>query len=100
MVLVNGGYLHCTDKEIIVNSSLKGKKRMVRVISKTQVSDPGPSWPSCFAIVLKLSGCIDIGLTDQLTEFYASFNGMSVISWPQLTLFMSFLGFISTWLEL
>ena len=21
---------------------------MARVISKTQVSDPGPSWPSCF----------------------------------------------------
>ena len=34
MVLVNGGYLHCTDKEILVNSS--------------QVSDPGQSWPSCF----------------------------------------------------
>ena len=22
---------------------------MARVISKTQVSDPGPSWPSCFS---------------------------------------------------
>ena len=48
MVLVNGGYFYCTDKEILVNSSLKGAKKMARVISKTQVSDPGPSWPSCF----------------------------------------------------
>ena len=28
--------------------------------------------------------------------FYAAFNSISVISWRQLTLFMSFLGFIST----
>ena len=24
---------------------------MARVISKTQVSDPGPSWPSCFVFL-------------------------------------------------
>ena len=47
-ILANGGYLHCTDKEVSVNSSLKGTKKMARVISKTQVSYPGPSWPSCF----------------------------------------------------
>ena len=27
MVLVNGGFLHCTDKEILVNSSLKATKK-------------------------------------------------------------------------
>ena len=48
MLLVNGGYLHCTD---LVNSSLKGTKKMDRVISKTQVSDPGPSWPSCSSLL-------------------------------------------------
>ena len=35
-------------KEILVNSSPKATKKMARVISKIQVSDPGPSWPSCF----------------------------------------------------
>ena len=35
-------------KEILVNFSLKAtKKKLARAISKTQVSDPGPSWPSC-----------------------------------------------------
>ena len=28
---------------------------MARVISKTQVSDPGPSWPSCLIIFYLLS---------------------------------------------
>ena len=37
-------------KEILVNSALKAKKRMARAISKNQVSDPGPSWPSCSRI--------------------------------------------------
>ena len=32
--------------------------------------------------------------------FYAAFNSISVISWQQLTLFMSFLGFTSTRLGL
>ena len=35
MALVNGGYLHYTD--------------IFMVLSKIQVSDPGPSWPSCFS---------------------------------------------------
>ena len=35
-------------KEILVNSSLRVTKKMARVISKIQVSDPGPSWPSYF----------------------------------------------------
>ena len=49
MVLVNGGFLHCRVKEILVNSSLKvTKTKLARAISKNQVSDPGPSWPSCF----------------------------------------------------
>ena len=30
--------------------SERDKKKMARVISKTQVSDPGPSWPSCFIL--------------------------------------------------
>ena len=35
-------------KEVLVNSSLKAtKKKMARAISKNQVSDPRPSWPSC-----------------------------------------------------
>ena len=50
MVLVNGGFLHFPrHKEILVNSSLKtNKKKMARAISKNQVSNPGPSWPSCY----------------------------------------------------
>ena len=54
MVLVNGGYLHCTDiKEILVNFSVKAtkKEKLAKVISKIQVSDPGPSWPSCLKIL-------------------------------------------------
>ena len=48
MALAKGGYLHCTNIEILVNSSLKAtKKNLAMVISKIQVSDPGPSWPSC-----------------------------------------------------
>ena len=27
MVLVNGGFLHCTDKDILVNSSLKTRRK-------------------------------------------------------------------------
>ena len=34
-------------KEILVNSSENDKKKMARAISKNQMSDPGPSWPSC-----------------------------------------------------
>ena len=35
-------------KEILVNSFLKAtKKKLARAMSKNQVSDPGPSWPSC-----------------------------------------------------
>ena len=42
MVLLNEGFLHCTD------TSLKTtKKKMARAISKNQLNDPGPSWPSC-----------------------------------------------------
>ena len=29
-------------------SDKKKKKKLAMVISKIQVSDPGPSWPSCF----------------------------------------------------
>ena len=49
MVLVNGGYLHCTDIKKFWEILLKRdeKKKMARVISKTQVSELGPSWPSC-----------------------------------------------------
>ena len=42
-------------KEILVNSSLKATKKMARVISKVQVSDPGPSWPSCFIILFMIN---------------------------------------------
>ena len=43
-----GGYLHCTDKkEFLVNPSLKAKKKMAMILSEIQISDPGPSWPSC-----------------------------------------------------
>ena len=27
------------------------KKKLAKAISKNQVSDPGPSWPSCFEIL-------------------------------------------------
>ena len=60
MVLVNGGFLHCTDikknsckffsendKKKKEKKKKKKKKKMARAISKNQVSDPGPSWPSC-----------------------------------------------------
>ena len=37
--------------EVLVNSSLKArKKKLARIISKIQVSDPGPSWPSCYNV--------------------------------------------------
>ena len=42
-------------KEILVNSSLKAtkkKKKWARVISKVQVSDPGPFWHSCYNLKL------------------------------------------------
>ena len=43
--------------EILVNSSLKAtikkNKKMAMVISEIQVSNPGPSWPSCFCIKTK-----------------------------------------------
>ena len=52
MVLVSGGYLHCTDKEILVNPSLKETKKMARVISKPQVSDPGHLDPHVYLLFL------------------------------------------------
>ena len=45
MVLVNGGFLHCTDIKKFFSES--DKKKLARAISKNQVSDPGPSWLSC-----------------------------------------------------
>ena len=39
----------CTD--ILVNSSLKTTKKLARAISENQVSDPGPSWPSCLLLL-------------------------------------------------
>ena len=72
MVLVNGGYLHCTDKEFLVNSSLKGTKKMAREISKTQVSDPGPSWPSCFFLPQYF-----LSFPRQISIFLAKFNWSS-----------------------
>ena len=37
-------------KEILVSSSLKAtKKNLARAVSKNQVSNPGPSWPSCLS---------------------------------------------------
>ena len=47
MALVNGGYFPCTDREILVNSSLKATKKISYGPQKIKVSDPGPSWPSC-----------------------------------------------------
>ena len=44
MALVNGGYLHCTDSKFF---SKTDQKKMAMVLSKIQVSDPGPFWPSC-----------------------------------------------------
>ena len=48
MVLVNGGHfaLH-RQRNSCKSFSERDKKKMAGVISKTQVSDPGPSWPSC-----------------------------------------------------
>ena len=67
MVLVNGGFLHCSD---IKNSckffSENNKEKMARTISKNQVSDPGPSWPSCFVTYY----CILIYLNVKLMELF------------------------------
>ena len=39
-------------EEILVNSSsLNCKKKLALVLSKIQVSDLGPSWPSCFSVI-------------------------------------------------
>ena len=51
MVLVNGGFLHSLyrHKNILQNSSVKlPKKKLAMVLSEIHVSDPGPSWPSCY----------------------------------------------------
>ena len=31
-------------------------KKLARAISKNQVSDPGPSWPSCYIMFTKVRG--------------------------------------------
>ena len=51
----------CRHEEILVNSSVKAtkkKKKLARAISKNQVSDPGPSWPSCFVISQIVNGLL------------------------------------------
>ena len=44
--------------------------------------------------------CYDLNWLIDWIVFYTTFNSISVISWQQLTLFMSFLGFTSTRLGL
>ena len=48
MALVNGGYLHCTDiKKFLLGLPRKQPpKKLAMVLSKIQVSDPGPYWYS------------------------------------------------------
>ena len=49
MALVNGGYLHDTDKEVLQNSSLKPPKvKLAMVLSKIQVNNPGHLGPLVF----------------------------------------------------
>ena len=45
MAVVNEGYLH--HMEIKYFFSETAQKEMAMVLSKDQVSDPGPSWPHC-----------------------------------------------------
>ena len=47
MALVNGGCLHCTNNRNSCKFFSESDKKKVMVTSKIQVSDPGPSWPSC-----------------------------------------------------
>ena len=52
MALANGGYLQ-TFRNYCKFFSESDKKKLAMVISKVQVSDPGPSWTAC----LLLSQC-------------------------------------------
>ena len=60
MALVNLGYFLCKD---IRNSckffSASDKKKIATVLFKIQVSDAGPSWPSCLILnkTMKCKGC-------------------------------------------
>ena len=42
----------------------KKKKKMARAISKNQVSDLGPSWPSCQFLFAKFDPSIDMALVN------------------------------------
>ena len=79
MVSVNGGYLHYRHKEVLVNSSLKGTtKKMARVISKTQVSELGPSWPSCCKEGPEAMNCVFTFVDGpRCYEFYLTFVGFA-----------------------
>ena len=55
MALANGGYLHFTTyRNSCKFFTESDKKKLAMVISKIQVSDLGPSWPSCFVIRILL----------------------------------------------
>ena len=44
-------------EEILPKSSLRPpKKKLAMVLSKIQVNDPGPSWPTCSFVFYYLNG--------------------------------------------
>ena len=63
---------------------------MARVISKTQVSDPGPSWPSCLKIArfpIKEEIIINLNLEEKLFLFrYLGiiFSYVSCLYWDNI----------------
>ena len=62
-------------------SDKKKKRKMAMVHPKIQVSGPGPSWPSCTAIVFEVCRYVDLILKlcrAQLSAIYS--NGSRVIS--------------------
>ena len=42
------------------------KKKLARAISKNQVSDPGPSWPSCRLVIIPDHGTHNQGGLEEL----------------------------------
>ena len=62
MTPVNGGCLHYTDIKKFFKILLprNGKKKLPMVLSKLQMSDPWPSWPSCFSMLNHVTekGCL------------------------------------------
>ena len=65
----------CTvHNKILVNFSLKAKKKLPMVLSKIQVSNPGPSWPSCLLVFHTISFPNHINPVKTMVSFEKGIN--------------------------